>query len=292
MTPITDVLVRASSYDLTDLAAVKLELNIPTAATTRDAWLSTAISQVSEAAASYCHRVFPRETVQDSFVHNDPWFHASHGFRISHNHGISPEGALLLSRRPVLNDAFSLSASAEVDSGNVLTFADTSAVKIGQPVAHLSVPDGTVVTAVASGTVTLSASLLAPVLAGDVVGFGLTVSRFTSTPSSRVILPATDYLLDAAAGRLLWHQPLGWHTAVTTVSFRGGYVAPFPSDLVLAVLRGITGRFAARGRDPLLKEQNQPMAGNQSYWVGTTPGSRGGFTSEIADLLDQFMDYR
>ncbi len=50
-------------YDLTSLAAVKTELNITTG--TNDAYFKGLISRASAAAASFCNRVFPVETVTD-----------------------------------------------------------------------------------------------------------------------------------------------------------------------------------------------------------------------------------
>jgi hypothetical protein len=52
-----------SRYDLTDLATVKTELNITSG--TDNAFLKSLISRASVAAANYCNRVFPVETVTD-----------------------------------------------------------------------------------------------------------------------------------------------------------------------------------------------------------------------------------
>lgn len=70
----TTVLTPASSYDLTDLATVHDELNIPSNDTSNDTFLSRSISQVSIDIANYCNRVFPVESVQDYFdVQQDPY---------------------------------------------------------------------------------------------------------------------------------------------------------------------------------------------------------------------------
>lgn len=52
-------------YDLTSLQTVKTELGITSGAA--DGYLKSAISRASAAAASYCNRVFPVETVKDEF---------------------------------------------------------------------------------------------------------------------------------------------------------------------------------------------------------------------------------
>jgi hypothetical protein len=53
-------------YDLTNLSAVKTELGITTGAD--DDFLRSLISRASAAAASYCNRVFPVETVTDEIL--------------------------------------------------------------------------------------------------------------------------------------------------------------------------------------------------------------------------------
>lgn len=55
----------AGSYDLTTLAVVKAELSI--SGTTEDTAIATWITQASQAAAEYCNRVFPSETVAETF---------------------------------------------------------------------------------------------------------------------------------------------------------------------------------------------------------------------------------
>jgi hypothetical protein len=64
---ITTVITPAASYDLTDLPTVKAELNIPTADTTKDAYLQGKISIASSMIQEYCNRIFAVETVQDLF---------------------------------------------------------------------------------------------------------------------------------------------------------------------------------------------------------------------------------
>jgi hypothetical protein len=71
---VTVVTTPASSYDLTDLATVRDELKIIND-TSDDAFLSRAITQASTAIANYCNRVFPVETLQDTF-YPDPIYPA------------------------------------------------------------------------------------------------------------------------------------------------------------------------------------------------------------------------
>lgn len=72
---ISTLLTPAATYDLVDLETVKVELQIPDDDTSKDAWLTGVIHQVSGAIARFCNRSsmdvneasFPIETVQDLF---------------------------------------------------------------------------------------------------------------------------------------------------------------------------------------------------------------------------------
>ncbi len=286
---ILNVLVSAASYDLTDLATAKDELNIASSDTTNDVWLARAITQVSAAAASYCNRVFTVETVKETFYlhhHQAERHHAMH----------APRGRtepLQLSRYPVLSPPVTLRTGADTPSGMVLPFASTAGVAIGQPVAHDNVPDDTVVTGFVSNTsVTLSNAIIADIPAGDPVTFGILVRVSEPGGASFGLSYGGDFVVEADAGQLIrldraTGSPRPWAGLITTVLCQAGYAA-IPDDLVDAVLRVVTGRFAAKGRDPLLKSQEQPGIGTQNYWIGSVPGVRGAFTEEIAGMLDQY----
>lgn len=62
---ITVVVTPAASYNLIDLVSLRTLLGIPD--TSVDAYLNLVIPQASAAAANYANRVFPVETLQDSF---------------------------------------------------------------------------------------------------------------------------------------------------------------------------------------------------------------------------------
>jgi hypothetical protein len=57
-------------------------------------------------------------------------------------------------------------------------------------------------------------------------------------------------------------HPIFWEPATTTINYQAGY-AIVPPDVVDAALRAITARFSVRGRDPLMKSQDQPGLGHQ-----------------------------
>ena len=75
MKRITTLVKSAASYDLVTLETVKVELEIPDSDTSKDAWLTGVIHQISGSCARYCNRSamdvneasFPVETVQDLF---------------------------------------------------------------------------------------------------------------------------------------------------------------------------------------------------------------------------------
>lgn len=205
----------AGPYDLTDLATVKDELNIPTSDTSKDAFLSRAITQASAAIASYCNRVFAVETVQD-VIHPE---RDAYPYQVPG--GVAP---LQLSRWPLVAVAW-------------VSIVD---------------PPGTTTT----------------------------------------LLEGSDFQSDLARGWLIrlnkyTGYPSSWDPVMTTAVYQAGY-ASIPADLVDATLRLVTARFAARGRDPLLRSEDQPGLGTQAYWVGGMPGVKGAFPQEIAAILDLY----
>jgi uncharacterized phiE125 gp8 family phage protein len=70
MRSIVTVTDAADSYDLTVLATVKSELNIPASNQTEDANLSRWIREASQAIATECGRVFAKETISEVFRHS------------------------------------------------------------------------------------------------------------------------------------------------------------------------------------------------------------------------------
>lgn len=288
----TQVLVAAqaasgygNAYDLVDLPTAKAELGIDIIDTDKDDFVARAITQASRSIASYCKRTFQAETVlgtvyppRDAY----PWQVPG---------GTDP---LQLARWPLqFIPPVSLPAPAETDQGNVLPFASTAGVAVGQPVAHAAVLPGATVTAVAPNvSVTLSTNLTGPVKQGDSVGFGIAVWVTDPPGAPRLLAAGTDYQADAALGQLVRLSPysaypMPWDPVLTQVAYQGGYTA-IPEDVQDAALRLITARYRARGRDPAMKSQDQPGLGHQQYWIGTMPGVRGAFTEEIRGLLGQY----
>ncbi len=107
----------------------------------------------------------------------------------------------------------------------------------------------------------------------------------------------TDFVTDLARGWLTkidpnTGTPTGWSPDQYTIQYTAGYFTPGtgnpPADLEMAVLRLVTARFKARGRDPFLKSQGEPGVGQEQYWVGAMPGQTGPFPPDIAAVLEKY----
>ena len=114
---------------------------------------------------------------------------------------------------------------------------------------------------------------------------------------ANTLVEGTDYVLDAARGWLTkidpnTGYPTGWSPDQYTIQYTAGYFTPGtdspPADLEMAVLRLVTARFKARGRDPFLKSQGEPNIGTEQYWVGAMPGQTGAFPPDIAAALEKY----
>lgn len=87
-------------------------------------------------------------------------------------------------------------------------------------------------------------------------------------------------------------QPRSWPAAKVVIQYVAGYALPndsspnLPSDVEGAVLRLLTLRYRAKGRDPTMVQENIVNEADRRWWVGAQPGSRGGMPAEIADLFD------
>jgi hypothetical protein len=109
MQQLLNVITPADSQDLVSLDEMKVKLNIPAGNTSQDALLQNLITNISEAVAKMCNRVFSYEEVAETFFQlNDEWC------------GAPPTQRLYLSRWPVvLADITSITTT--VDGGGSLT---------------------------------------------------------------------------------------------------------------------------------------------------------------------------
>jgi len=123
------------------------------------------------------------------------------------------------------------------------------------------------------------------------------VTDTVAVNTSNTLIAGTDYIVDEARGWLTKIDPntgytTGWSPDQYTVEYTAGYYEAGsgnpPADLEMAVLRMVTARFKARGRDPFLKSQGEPGIGQEQYWIGALPGQTGPFPPDIAAVLEKY----
>jgi hypothetical protein len=123
------------------------------------------------------------------------------------------------------------------------------------------------------------------------------VTDTVAVNTSNTLVADTDYIVDEARGWLTkidpnTGYPTGWSPDQYTIEYLAGYFEAGsgipPADLEMAVLRMVTARFKARGRDPFLRTQGEPGVGNESYWIGALPGQTGPFPPDIAAVLEKY----
>lgn len=123
----------------------------------------------------------------------------------------------------------------------------------------------------------------------------VSVTSVTITDQSGIatlLVANVDYKIDMLRGWLIRLDPssaypVPWSPVQITVTYTAGF-SDIPADLVDVVLRLITARYYSRGRDPTLKSQTQPNLGDQTYWVGSTPGVTGPYSDDILSVLESY----
>jgi hypothetical protein len=276
----------AGAYDLTTLANVHDEFTTPITATNSDAFLSRAITQESAKIAQFCDRVFQVETVQDFCQPEQdsyPWQ--------------TPGGvfALQLRRWPLVSPGTPINFTGNTNSNNSITnVSSTTGLSVGMPIgaADGSLPIGCYIAAISGNTITLGGGVAASSEAGLSLNAGVQVVQYPAVGQPNYLTYGTDYTADAARGWLLRIGNTGafvkWEAEPTYVVYQGGYTT-IPSDLEEACLRLVVARYTARGRDPMLVQQDQPGSlGSRRWWVGKTPGQSGAFPPDIEAILARY----
>lgn len=294
---ITTTLIAASAsppvgpYDLTTLATVHDELEISTDSTSKDGFLQRVITEASSIIADYCNRVFMIEAVQDQcFIQQDPYPYQVPG-------GVYP---LQLSRWPMVNANVIAFTGNTHGSTTVDGIASTAGIVKGALVfaADGSIPAGTTITAIATNAITLSQAATSSEAALS-LNTGVQVIQELSVGDPQVLIYGTDYTVDAARGWLIrlnsWTGVSEkWEAIPVTVQYQGGYATGggaangVPADLEAACLRLVVARYTARGRDPMLVEENQPGVGSQRFWIGGAPGQIGALPPEVESLVRKY----
>lgn len=110
------------------------------------------------------------------------------------------------------------------------------------------------------------------------------------TENGTVLVQDTDFKIDADNGQLLRlnsdGNPMHWRVYPVIVVYVGGF-EDIPVDVQDAAVRMVTRRYASKGRDPNLKQQNIPGVLEQSWWIATGTEA-GNMDPSITDILDNY----
>jgi hypothetical protein len=116
------------------------------------------------------------------------------------------------------------------------------------------------------------------------------VSITSVTENAVLLVQGTDYLVDAANGQLTRLDSNAyqcrWQPLPLTVVYVAGY-ATIPLDVEDAIIRMVTKRYVAKGRDPALKQESIPGVREVQYWIATGADS-GNMTPDITDILENY----
>jgi len=286
---VTTVLAPAATYNLTDLATVRIELSIKATDTSNDAWLAGAIARMSQAVMTYTNRVFAPETVQDVI-----------DIRRWRSRVPLDATALQLSRWPIL--AVTSVIQTLEDGATTLVLVAGTDFRIDAKNGRLIRLDST------TGREKIWEPFL--VVAIYSAGFGAAVTETHTVPATpyKVVVAGSaifscDQLVTYANGTALTpvaaNPAQGQYTvAAGTYTFAAADLgqaltfnyctAALPGDVVDAVIELMTTRFRAKGRDGNLIQRDQPNLGTERYWFGSAPGQKGPFPPDIAATLDYY----
>lgn len=124
----------------------------------------------------------------------------------------------------------------------------------------------------------------------------LMLSRWPLVAVSSVIEDTTtltvdvDYRVDLAKGQLVRLDSVGypkrWPAYHLTVQYTAGF-NPIPSDVAGKIVRMVTGRYYASGRDPALMSENIPGVREYRVWV-PTGSDAGNMPPDVVDVLNNY----
>lgn len=100
----------------------------------------------------------------------------------------------------------------------------------------------------------------------------------------------TDFLTDSINGQLTRIDAAGnriaWCGQSIVVNYEGGFDT-IPPDVQDAIIRMVTVRYLAKGRDLTIRQENIPGVIERQYWVATGSDS-GNMTPDVTDVLDNY----
>lgn len=105
------------------------------------------------------------------------------------------------------------------------------------------------------------------------------------------LVEGTDFRVNYDNGTLirlddLNTYPRAWAAWPIVAVYVGGY-SEIPYDIEDAVIRMVTKRYVARGRDPALKQESIPGVREVQYWIATGADA-GNMTPDITDVLEPY----
>lgn len=105
-----------------------------------------------------------------------------------------------------------------------------------------------------------------------------------------LLVEGTDFRTDKDNGALIRlgadGYPTSWCAWPLSVQYVGGF-ATVPSDIADAVVRMVTKRQSAKGRDSTLKAEDIPGVISRQFWIATGSDAAN-MTPDVADILDGY----
>ncbi|WP_377299676.1 hypothetical protein [Rhizobium sp. SGZ-381] len=99
-----------------------------------------------------------------------------------------------------------------------------------------------------------------------------------------------DYRVDADLGQLVRLDangyPRSWPTLAIQVEYHAGY-GTLPPDISGKIVRMVTARYFAAGRDPSLRSENIPGVRDVSWWIATGTDA-GNLPPDVLDVLNNY----
>lgn len=116
------------------------------------------------------------------------------------------------------------------------------------------------------------------------------VAVTSATENAILLVENTDYLVDKVNGQLTRLDSSAyqrsWSPLPLTIVYSAGY-ATTPPDLEDAIIRMVTKRWSAKGRDATLKQESIPGVLERQFWIATGADA-GNLTPDIADILENY----
>jgi hypothetical protein len=320
---LSTVVVPAASYNLVDLASLKLRLAVTTTAS--DAYFNLAIADASFAARRFMNNPIAVETLQDAiYPWRDGWLGALRDRRDTLQlkrwpltttpslAGTAPPQAPVLSAVASAGAAASswyvrltyVTATGETAASleTTLACAANFTVQIAAPGADplgLATGYNVYVAASAFAEVRQTASPVAVTSPYTLTNFAAggasppNALTLVETHADKIVPLAegVDFLADPTLGQVTRldrnGRPRAWCEAPVTAIYSAGY-ATTPNDLQDAVSEMVKARWYAQTRDPQIRERNVEGVMQTTYWFGTGPGGDTDMPPSIQAKLERY----